>query len=75
MEVWQVWWGYPTRKATWLLFCGIAPRDVQTPLQLHPRGGDRRAEQVMSKQQRSRTTPAFAAWLVENARKTRLLAL
>lgn len=68
MEVWQAWWGYPMRKATWLLFSQISPMAVTTPLQLHPRGFDRRREQIMSKNQRSATCPQFAHWLVATAR-------
>lgn len=67
-EVWQAWWGYPMRKATWLAFSGIEKSSVEFPLRLHPRGGDRRAEQVMSRQQRSATPLAFAEWLVALAR-------
>jgi hypothetical protein len=69
MEVWQAWWGYPMRKATWLLFSQICPMTVRTPLQLHPRGCDRRREQLMSKNERSKTTPEFARWLVMTARQ------
>lgn len=68
-EVWQAWWGYPMRKATWLLFSKISTLDVHYPFVLHPQGGDRRREQLMGKQQRSHTVPAFAEWLVETARK------
>lgn len=68
VSVWQAWWGYPMKKATWLYLVGIEPADVRTPYRLHPAGGDRRREQLMSKQQRSRTEPAFAAWLVALAR-------
>ena len=68
LEVWQAWWGYPMKKTTWLAFAGIAPDDVETPLRLHPRGGDLRREQVMSKNQRSATTREFAEWLVSMAR-------
>jgi hypothetical protein len=70
MEVWQAWWGYPMRKATWLFFSGISPLSVKTPLQLHPHGCDRRREQLMSKKERSATTPAFARWLVDVARQS-----
>jgi len=70
-EVWQAWWGYPMRKATWLYFSLIPPSIVRYPLRLHPRGGDRRAEQVMSKQQRSATPEAMAAWLVDLARQAK----
>lgn len=70
--VWQAWWGYPMRKATWLYFRGIPPPLVRTPLRLHPAGGDRAAEKRMSDAQRSATTPAFAEWLVELARRSRV---
>lgn len=68
-EVWQAWWGYPMRKATWLFFSKINPSKVFYPLRLHPRGGDKRKEQVMSKNQRSATTKEFALWLVNLARQ------
>ena len=67
-SVWQSWWGYPMRKATWLYFCGVNPQYVQPPLILHPGNGDRRAEQVMSHRQRSETIRPFAEWLVAIAR-------
>lgn len=70
-EVWQCWWGYPMRKRTWLCFCGISPSDVHFPFNLHPIGGDRRREQLMSKNQRSATTMQFATWLVDSARKAK----
>lgn len=69
LEVWQAWWGYPVRKATWLFFAGIDPSEVTPPLKLHPKGRDRRAVQLMSHNQRSATHPAFAEWLVEHARR------
>jgi len=67
-EVWQAWWGYPVKKATWLFFSRIT-HAVDYPLRLHARGKDRRAVQLMSHRQRSATTPAFAEWLVQHARK------
>lgn len=73
LEVWQAWWGYPMKKSTWLAISGISPDDVETPLRLHPRGGDRRTEQVMSKNQRSATTREFAEWLLGLARQSVLL--
>lgn len=72
IEVCQVWWNYPMLKKTWLCLCGISPKDVHVPLKLHPRGSDLRTEQLMSHHQRSRTTPEFAQWLVDLARKTKL---
>ena len=72
LVVWQAWWGYTMRKATWLYFRGIPQKEIVIPFRLHPRGGDRRAEQAMSKRQRSATLPAFAEWLVDLARKVTL---
>lgn len=68
VEVWQAWWGYPLRKATWLCFCGVPRGQVHFPLRLHARGSDRRAEQLMSHAARSRTTVSFAEWLISCAR-------
>jgi hypothetical protein len=69
LEVWQAWWGYPVKKATWLYFAGIKPDDVELPMRLHSKGRDRRAVQLMSHRQRSATCPAFAMWLVDLARR------
>ena len=71
-EVWQAWWGYPMKKATWLCFSGVEPDQVQFPYALHPQGEDRRRQQLMSKNQRAATHPALANWLVEIARKSSL---
>ena len=68
-EVWQCWWGFFQMKQTWLFFSRIRRDAVQFPLSLHPEGGDKRAWQLASKQGRSRTTEAFAKWLVETARQ------
>lgn len=68
VEVWQAWWGYPMRKATWLYFVGVPRRAVTFPLSLHAPGGDRRREQLMSHRERSLTTMDFARWLVDQAR-------
>lgn len=69
-EVWQAWFGYPMKKATWLAFCHIPRELIEIPFRLHPRGGDRRTEQRMSHLQRSATPLAFAEWLVDTARKS-----
>lgn len=70
MQVWQAWWGCSAKKQTWLAFCGV-PRDaIQTPLRLHPRGGDKRWHRSKSKNQRSATTFEFAVWLIEAARQS-----
>jgi len=70
IEVWQAWWGYPMKKATWLCFHGVLQDSINLPFRLHPRGGDRRREQLMSKTERSATVPAMAEWLVAAARST-----
>lgn len=73
IEVWQAWWGYPCKKATWLCFSGVMPRDLPPkPYRLHNAGADRRAMQVMSHGQRSRTVPPLAEWLVNAARASRV---
>lgn len=75
IEVLQAWWGYSMRKATWLVLCGIDLRQVVFPYRPHDSRqgtGDRRRQQVMSKQQRAATHPTFAEWLVACARMSRL---
>lgn len=72
MLVWQAWWGYPMRKATWLCFSRVDVRELALPYRPHDSRsgeGDRRRQQVMSKHQRAATVPALAAWLVGAARK------
>jgi hypothetical protein len=68
IEVWQAWWGYKLRKATWLCFSRVDQSLVQCPLRLHAPGRDRRRFQVMSKNQRAATCEPFARWLIEAAR-------
>ncbi len=68
IEVQQVWWGYPMIKKTWLCFSDVDIASLIIPFRLHPRGGDRRRQQLMSKPQRAATCPAFAEWLVNAAR-------
>lgn len=67
----QAWWGYPMRKATWLCFSRVRLNRLDIPYQEHDSRaglGDRRRQQVMSKNQRAATHPAFAEWLVSAAR-------
>lgn len=71
LQVWQVWWGYNQRKATWLCFAGIEPEQIDLPFVLHRRG-DRRRQQLMSKNQRSATCASLARWLVDVARMANL---
>lgn len=70
-EVWQAWWGFKTKKATWLAFSKIDPREVDFPFCLHDPRGDGLKFERLSKRQRAATTPQFAEWLVGIARKAR----
>lgn len=73
MLVWQAWWGYPMRKATWLCFSRVDVSKLLLPYRPHDSRsgeGDRRRQQVMSKHQRAATCPALADWLVSAARMT-----
>jgi hypothetical protein len=74
MAVKQAWWGDSRTKATWLLFSGVCPNDIEVPLRLHNPAGDRRRWQVMSKHQRAATCPAFAKWLIGVARASHEVA-
>jgi hypothetical protein len=69
LEVWQAWFGYPQKKATWLYFSGLWRHEVDYPLILTANGGNKHQWQVMSGVQKSATTPLFAQWLVAMARK------
>lgn len=69
MEVLQSWWGFDVVKTTWLCFFHINPSDIRIELNLAVPEGSKRKWQLKSKNQRSKTTRAFAEWLVESARK------
>jgi hypothetical protein len=60
----QAWWGFPTRKATWLCFSKRSTPLPEIPFKLHLPGCDQRTWLNLSHQQRSSTTPAFAQWLL-----------
>jgi hypothetical protein len=60
----QGWFGFPSRKPTWVLVCGVPPADL-APL---PFGWDGSHQVVWHKQQFSRTVRSFADWLLVNAR-------
>ena|SRR5580692_3430273 len=63
----QGWWSYASRKPTWLYIVGVPRSQVQVPLRL-----DRPAKQTQSRQERSRTMPEFARWLVAIARNAKV---
>lgn len=75
-EVSQVDFGHRAEKRTWLYICGTHPDDVPdlpprgTPTALVMSMPECRKVELMGKQERERTPPAFAAWLVELARLT-----
>jgi hypothetical protein len=86
IEVAQVDWGHVARKRTWLYLVGcVMPTKFPPPREpTHwvsgGRSHDRKGSggvvppgiKVCSAQQRRRTPPAFAAWLVDLARSTRV---
>lgn len=77
IEVSQAWWGYPMLKATWLYFHGVEWSSLTFPTKKHPHDsragiGDRRRQQLMSKNQRAATNQAFADWLIAAARSSDL---
>lgn len=63
IEVWQSWWGYTTRKRTWLAISKVDPRCVELPYALTP-PGDRQRWNKLSKHKRAATCRAFAEWLI-----------
>lgn len=65
----QAQWGDTRQKKTWLCFFGIDQIPELPPRVERDTTGDRRRWQLMSKNQRSATIPAFAEWLIEAARR------
>lgn len=83
MGVHQNWWGHRATKATLLYIVGVDPRDVPLfPMVLgdgthvikRETRSNRRERQMKhcTKAEREHTPPAFAAWLVELARRCKV---
>ena len=70
IEVLQSWWGYPTRKRTWLCFSGVDISQLELPFQLRHVHREGLLFERMSQKQRSHTTEAFAEFLISAARAT-----
>lgn len=78
VEVWQKWWGYPVKKATWLYFRGIPMTAIEIPFVLWNPGpremshwyNDGKGSGRSNTHTRSMTVPSLAEWLVNLARKT-----
>lgn len=72
LHVWQRWWGFPTKKGTWLYFRKISQFSIEIPFYLHNSPGDgNRFENMPGGHHpyyRSHTMPALAEWLVALAR-------
>lgn len=81
-EVCQCDWGHVARKRTWLYCVGVAGFPLQPPPRepthwasgVHTpgaRGKPPEGIKICSAEQRRRTPPAFAAWLIEVARSAK----
>lgn len=68
LAVWQWWWGFPTKKGTWLAFAGVPRESVDVPLRLHNGQRDRSVWNRQSNNRRSATCRAFAEFLIAAAR-------
>ena len=79
LGVHQHWWGHRAEKATLLYIVGVAPRDIpEMPMRIdeptHVVQSRKRQDHRphITKAEREHTPPAFAEWLVELARRTRI---
>ena len=78
LKVWQKWWGYPVKKATWLYFRQIPMTAIEIPFVLWnpaPREmwhwyNQGKGSGQANAHTRSMTVPSLAEWLVHLARKT-----
>jgi len=79
LPVLQFWWGHQAEKATLLYIVGVGPGDIP-PIQLRlgeaerAMGSRRRNKRKpeLLKSARDKTPPAFAAWLVDLARRCKV---
>ncbi len=65
----QKWFGFASRKQTWVLVSGVPPRHL-APLPFRLDGSSRGLARCFYKEMYSRTVSDFASWLVETARGT-----
>lgn len=73
IAVMQGWFGFPTRKPTWLALSGVTIADLpDVPFRLLTRGTGDRIWANLTARKRAMTPAAFAAWLVEVARRSRV---
>lgn len=71
IEVWQKWWGFKTKKRTWLAIAGLTPGELPPiPFRLSSYADDSWHYERLSKRQRAETVEPFALWLLEVARRT-----
>lgn len=80
LAVAQWWWGHKAEKWTWLYICGCEPRDIPpTPLRIgeatHCIAQSNRRQRLrlrpeVTKAEREHTPAAFAAWLIDVARRS-----
>lgn len=71
LPVMQAWWGFDLPKKTWLVLCGVDPRQLEIPWSEVPAGAHA-AWKRKSKHQRAATCDELAHWLVSVARTARV---